>query len=203
MQKVGLTFLIALLAFALIFALLPTRDQANAKTGAHLQDVQLTLYPMRDPDAICKFGAARVTNDPTTGITELTELSQGERLIREKTPSGTYTGQETLDATLSSKQLTIDQQDDLITPEARIYLLNSCADIHLNGTAAQPVKIEQGAGFSTPVALVDSPNLTGRITRLRMTFDFVIEDSGTDSVTTFKLDPNTECVNGKIKPLNS
>ena len=203
MQKVGLTFLLALLAFALIFALLPTQDQTNAETGAHLQDVQLTLYPMRDPDAVWRFGAANVTHDPVKSVTELSQLSEGRRLIRERDPQGQFTGKEALDATLSTDQLSIDSQDNLLTDKARIYLLNSCADVRLQGTEAQPVKIEQGAGFSTPIAMVDSPQLTGRITRLRMTFDFVIEDSGMDSVTSFKLDPTTQCVEGRRIPLNS
>lgn len=201
MQKVGLYSLIAIVAFALVFAFLPTGEQTAAKTGATLRDVQLTLYPARDPDAVWKFQAANVTNDPITSITELSGLSGGERLLRQKDSAGQYTGQQTLDATLNTPHLTINGQDDLLTPSAKITLVQQCADISLTGTEQQPVRIEQGSGFSAPLAVVDSPALTGRVTNLRMSFDFVVQDSGTDSNLGWNPDAKETCKNGKRVPI--
>lgn len=200
-QKVGLYSLLALMVFALVFAFLPSADHTSTQTGATLRDVQLTLYPARDPDAVWQFQAANVTNDPITSVTELSGLSGGERLVRVKDKAGQYTGAQTLDATLTTPHLTINAQDDLTTPSAEIYLLNSCAQLNLIGDQNNPVRIEQGYGFSTPLAVVKSPYLNGRITKMRMTFDFKLEDSGTDSVTSFPLDPTEDCVKGKVVPI--
>lgn len=200
MQKVGLYLLIAMLGFALLFAFLPANDQVSAKTGAQLRDVQLTLYPARDPDAVWRFRAANVTNDPIGGITELSELSSGERLLREKV-NGQYSGRETLDATLTTPHLTINGQDDLLTPAANITLVKQCADLKLSGTPEQPVRIQQGQGFSAALAELDSPSLKGRITNLLMDFDFNVMSSGQDSQFTGNLDATETCRDGRRVPL--
>lgn len=198
MQKVSLLFLLALLAFAAIFALLPTPDRVAANTGAHLQDVQLALYPMRDPDAVWQFSAAQVSNDPTTGTTELRQLSQGERLLRQKNAQGAYTGKETLDATLRAQNITIDNQDNLLTDQAQITLVKHCADIDLKGRPGEPVRIDQGFGFIVPVAEMTSPSINGHIEKLQMTFDFKFQDADPDhSNFTYDLDATTQCVNGR------
>ena len=70
-----------------------------------------------------------------------------------------------LDATLDAPDLTIDAQDNMLTRQARITLVQECADIDLRGTPEQPVRVEQGSGFSAPLAEVDSPSLVARITK--------------------------------------
>lgn len=196
MQKVGVTFLIALLAFALTFALLPTQDQTNAKTGAHLQDVQLTLYPMRDPDAVWQFNAADVNNDPLMGLTTLTNLAGGKRLLRQKTSAGQYTGQEELDATLSTSTLQINNQDDILSDQARMTLVKECADIDLTGLPEDPVKIQQGVGFSAPKTVVDAPGMNVKFENLQMDFQFNILNQPKMSLIG-DLDSKERCVNGK------
>lgn len=196
MQKVGLTFLLALLAFALIFALLPTQDQTNAETGAHLQDVQLTLYPMRDPDAVWRFGAANVTHDPVTGTTTLTNLTGGQRLLRQKTSAGQYTGQEELDATLTTPTLQINNQDDILSDHARMTLIRECADIDLTGMPDNPVKIQQGVGFSAPKTVVDAPGMNVRFENLQMDFQFNILNQPKMSLIG-DLDSKERCIDGK------
>ena len=140
-------------------------------------------------------------SDPITNVTQLSELSRGERLLRERDAAGRYTGRQTLDATLSTPELTINAQDDLLTPNARITLVQQCADLTLTGTPEQPVRIEQGTGFSAPVALVDSPSASGRITNVQMTFQFDVLSSGQDSNFQANLDATETCRNGKRVPI--
>lgn len=202
MQKLGLYALTGILGFALIFALLPGADRAAVPTGAVLSGVQLTLYPSRDPDAVWQFRAGQVTNDPLISETRLTDLGQGQRLLRERDASGRLTGRQTLDATLSAPDLTIDGQDNMTTRQARITLVQQCADIDLTGTEQTPVKIEQGQGFSAPTARISSPNTNGTIGKLKMTFGFVIEDSDpANSKYTAELDATETCHDGKRVPL--
>jgi hypothetical protein len=199
-QKIGLYALLAILVFAVVFAFLPG-SRTESRTGATLQGVQLRLYPARDPDAVWSFRAADVTSDPVTNETHLRALSGGQRVVKERDNKGVLTGREVLDARLSAPELTIDAQDNMLTRQARITLVRECADIDLSGTPEQPVKIEQGSGFSAAVAKVDSPSLTGTVKRLRMSFQFVLEDSAEDSQTSFSLDPTEQCVNGRRIPV--
>ncbi|MFC5848509.1 hypothetical protein [Deinococcus petrolearius] len=202
MQKAGPLALTALFVFALLFAFVPTGPRGEAAlAGARLQGVRLSLYPARDEGAVWTFAAQDVRSDPLTNVTQLSQLSQGERRLRERDAAGRYTGRQTLDATLSTPELTIDAQDDLITPQARITLVQQCADLTLTGRPGQPVRIEQGAGFSAPVAVVDSPALVGRITRLQMSFQFDLLASGEDSNYQLAIDPTETCRDGKRVPL--
>lgn len=197
MQKAGLYALLAILGFALVFAFLPSGGVA-AQTGATLSGVQLRLYPFSDQDAAWKFAAATVRIDPLENKTYLQGISNGQRLLRERDPGGKLTGRETLDARLATQELTIDGEDNLTTRQARITLVRECADIDLTGTGDQSVKIEQGVGFSAPVAKISSPNTNGRIEKLRMTFGFQILDSDNDrSTITYDIDSTERCVDGK------
>lgn len=199
MPRAGLYALLAIVGFALLFAFLPSGTVPGNDTGAQLSGVKFRLYPSRDEDAVWSFAARRVTTDPVAGETKLTGLSGGQRLIKQRDPkTNALTGRETLDARLDTQDLTIDDQDNMTTRQARITLVNECADIDLQGTAAQPVKIEQGQGFSAPVADIDSPITKGHIEKLRMTFGFSIEDSDPNTSTfTSDLDTPERCVNGR------
>ena len=187
--------LIALALFALVFSRMPSAG-AGPETGARLSGVQLSLYPARDPGAVWRFSAERVVSDPLRGETRLTGLADGGRWL---TPQGG--GKAVLDATLDAPDLTIDAQDNLLTRQARVTLVQQCADIDLRGTRERPVRVEQGAGFSAPVAQVDSPALVGRITNLQMTFDFNVQNAGEDSDFQLPLDPTETCDNGQRVPL--
>ncbi|WP_309572926.1 hypothetical protein [Deinococcus sp.] len=199
MPRAGLYALLAIVGFALLFAFLPSGTAPGSATGATLGGVKFRLYPSRDEDAVWSFAARQVTTDPVAGDTELTGLSGGQRVIKQRDPkTNALTGRETLDARLDTQDLTIDDQDNMTTRQAKITLVNECADIDLQGTDAQPVKIEQGQGFSAPVAELSSPLLSGHIEKLRMTFGFSIEESDPNT-STFTSDLNTKerCVNGK------
>ncbi|MDV6373429.1 hypothetical protein [Deinococcus arenicola] len=204
MQKTGLYALLAILAFALIFAFLPGAERAGTKTDAALQGVELRLYPARDPDAVWSFAARDVTSNPVSNETLLTGISGGKRVIKERGADGKLTGRETLDATLDAPDLTIDGQDDMTTRQARITMVKQCADILMKGTPENPVKIEQGYGFTAPIAEITSPNVNGHAEKLRMTFDFVSEDMDNDrSTTTYDLEATTTCRDGKIVPVKN
>jgi hypothetical protein len=196
--KAGLSALLAILGFALLFAFLPS-GPGGGGTGAQLSGVRFRLYPSRDADAVWSFAARQVTSDPVAGETHLTGLSGGQRLLRERDPrTHALTGREVLDARLDTPELTIDDEDTMTTRQARITLVNECADIDLKGTEAQPVKIEQGAGFSAPVADIDAPIMQAHLEKLRMTFGFSIEDSDSArSTITSNLDTTERCVNGR------
>ncbi|MFC6592043.1 hypothetical protein ACFP81_08560 [Deinococcus lacus] len=88
-----------------------------------------------------------------------------------------------------------------MTQAATVRLLEHCADIRLSGTAAQPVKVEQNVGFSAPTAEIDSPQLTGEILQLKMSFDFEILDSLDSSNLGFNLDATEKCENGVRVPV--
>ncbi|ALW87750.1 hypothetical protein [Deinococcus actinosclerus] len=200
MQKVGLYALVGIMAFALIFALLPTPGLDASQSGARLSGVQLRLYPSGDSNATWSFRAADVRNDPVAGLTTLTGITDGKRLLKEQV-QGRFTGRETLDATLATQELTIDSQDTMTTRQARITLVQQCADIDLQGTEQTPVKIEQGQGFSATQATIASTSLTGTIRDLKMTFDFRILDASPNSKYSFPLDPTETCRDGKRVPL--
>ncbi|MEF2276809.1 hypothetical protein V3W47_00770 [Deinococcus sp. YIM 134068] len=200
MLKAGLYGLAFLGVFALVFAFLPTGEESDTGTGARLQGVALTLYPARDEGAVWRFRASDVTSDPLKGETRLAGLSDGGRWLRERGPDGQPTGEFTLDAMLAAPDLTIDGQDNMLTRQAEITLVQQCARINLTGTPEQPVRVEQGSGFSAPVAVVDSPSLTGRVTRMRMSFGFQVEDSGEDSTLGWNPDATEVCENGKRVP---
>ena len=200
-QNVGPLALLGILVFALVFALLPSGNAPRAQTGVTLQNVQLTLYPARDPEAVWQFRAAGVTNDPVSSTTELSRITDGQRLLRARNPDGSFSGAETLDATIAAPSLTINGQDDMVTPRADITLVKECADLSLDGTPAQPVKIEQGYGFSAPHAKLDSPAIKGEIQDLRMDFQFNVEQAGAQSNFGWDPDASETCRDGKRVPL--
>ena len=112
MPKAGLYALLAILGFALLFAFLPSGTDAARRTGAELSGVTFRMYPSRDEDAVWSFAAQRVTSDPVAGQTQLSGLSGGQRLLRERDPkTKALTGRETLDARLDTPELSIDDQD--------------------------------------------------------------------------------------------
>lgn len=196
MLRTGVYALLALALFALVFSRVPSAG-AGPQTGARLSGVQLSLYPARDAGAVWRFSAERVVSDPLRGETRLTGLADGGRWLL---PAGG--GPAVLDATLEAPDLTIDAQDNLLTRQARVTLVQQCADIDLRGTREQPVRVEQGSGFSAPLAEVDSPVLRARIPNLRMSFGFEILEAG---VADFSgdLDPTETCENGQRVPLSS
>lgn len=200
MLKVGSYVLGALLLFAAIFALLPA-SSPQANTGATLRGVALTLYPASDPAAFWKFEADTVTNDPLSGETRLSALTDGGRWVTQQDAAGLPTGQAVLDAKIAADDLTIDRQDNMVTPSANITLLAECADVKLSGTPEHPVRVEQNVGFSAPLAEVDSPAIVGKVIDMKMTFDFEILESSEKSSFGWDMNAAEQCVNGERVPM--
>lgn len=201
MQKTGLYALLAILVFALIFAFLPGAGRGGPQTDATLRGVELRLFPSRDPDAVWSFSAQNVSSNPVSNETVLTGISGGQRVLKERDASGTLTGRETLDATLDADRLTIDGQDDMTTLKASIRLVKECAGIVMKGTRQNPVKIEQGYGFTAPVADITSPFLNGHAEKLRMSFQFDLDDMDNDtSSTSLNLNATEKCQDGRLVP---
>lgn len=200
-QKVGPLVLLGILGFALLFALWPGGTAPQAQTGITLQDVHFTLYPARDPDAVWRFAAAEVRHDPVSSTTDLSGITGGKRLLRQRNAAGQFSGAETLDATVQAPSLSINGQDDMVTPRAQIRLVKECADLALQGTPQTPVKIEQGYGFSAPKAVLDSPAVSGNIYDLRMDFQFNVEQASPQSNWGWDPDATETCRNGQRVPL--
>lgn len=195
MQNSGLYAFLGIVGFALVFAFWPSGTGRGADTGAQLSGVQLRLYPAQDPDAVWSFRAANVRVDPVANETRLDTLSGGERRI------GLRTGNLRLDARMTAPGLTIDGQDNLVTPSARITLVKECADIALKSNAREQVKIEQGTGFSAPQAKITSPFISGTAINLKMTFNFDFLDMDNDrSSTEINTSPRQICENGRLVP---
>lgn len=194
MQQFGLPFLIALLVLSGVIALLPTPQ--TEEVGVTLQGVTLALYPSRDEQTIWRFKADHVQYDPQTSTTKLTQVQEGERLVR------LDQDQFRRDATIQTSDLNIDAQDNLSMQHATLYLLQHCAEIELSAPNSL-VKIEQANGFRAPVAEMKSPQLNGHIENLHMSFDFAFLE-GADperSHFTYDLESQEQCVNGKRVPL--
>lgn len=200
-QKVGPLALLGILVFALVFTLLPSGSGPGAQTGVTLRGVELALYPARDPDAVWQFRAAEVRNDPVGSTTELSRIEGGQRLLRGRGPDGSFSGTETLDATITAPGLTINGQDDMVTSRADITLVKECADLSLFGTPEQPVRIEQGAGFSASRAELDAPAVKGEILDLRMDFQFNVEQASPESNWGWDPDATETCRDGQRVPL--
>lgn len=198
--KTGSYVLAALLLFAAVFALLPTRSP-RTETGATLQGVSLTLYPASDPDAFWNFEAAQVVSDPLSGETYLSDLQGGGRWLRERDAAGQPTGKPVLDARLDAEDLTIDRQDNMETSAATITLVKECAVVQLSGNAAQPVRVEQNVGFSAPLAEVDSPAIVGKVPDIQMTFGFEILNSSDQSNLGWDMNAAEQCVDGERVPV--
>lgn len=201
MLKVGSYVLGALLLFAVVFALLPA-SSPHTDTGATLRGVSLTLYPASDPNAFWKFEADKVVNDPLSGETKLSALGDGGRWVAERDAAGQPTGKTVLDARLTADDLTIDREDNMVTPSATITLVKECAVVALSGNKKDPVRVEQNVGFSAPLAELNSPAITGKVVDMKMTFDFEILESN-DKESSFGWDMNAteQCVNGQRVPL--
>lgn len=145
----------ALLALAVIVALsvfLVTRPVPPAPTppkGVRLENVRLTLYPEQDPKARWEFAAAQVEQDPGTREAKVSGLQTGKRYV-----------ENTLDLRLFAPTVTIDRQDNLRVPYAKVEILKGCYNVQLGAEGQTPVNIDQREGFKAPSVLIKSPTIS-------------------------------------------
>lgn len=64
------------------------------------------------------------------------------------------------------------------------------------------MRIEQGSDFSASVAKLDSPEVKGGVLQLRMTLNFVIEQSEPKSSLGWDPDAKEICKDGKCIPIS-
>lgn len=192
MLRVSLLVLLGMLAFGLVFALLPAQV-SKAQSGVRLQNVQLRLYPAQDAQAQWRFAAKQITVDPEKGENTLEGLGQGERWV-------TDGGQPRLDMTIRASTLTIDAQDNLKTTQAALYTLADCSTFTLSGTPQDPVVINQQGGYTAPRGSISSPIQSGAYRHISANFDFSAFNAEQDPGMEFHTAPPTHCVAGKIQP---
>lgn len=196
--KASLIALALIVAFGLVFALLPGGSGSRDRTGVVLRGVQLKLFPGQDPDAEWRFTAPELRFDPIKNESTVSGLKVGERWIRDP-----KTGGQVLDMTMQAAQLRIDENGNLRTDQAELYLVADCMNLVMRGQANQPVLIDQNAGYTTPYAKITSPTINGEYNNVAASFDlkrFVAEQRPGAEVDPA---PNIQCVNGKAIPKTS
>ncbi|MGI8747637.1 MAG: hypothetical protein ACR2J4_04680 [Deinococcus sp.] len=191
MLRVSGLLLLAILAFGLLFSLLPARPRAGA-SGVTLSSARLSLYPEQDPGAVWRFQAREVRVNPLLSENTLDGLGRGERWVRGQD------GKSRLDLTLSAPSLTIDGDDNLRAGEATLYIIQDCSTLTLRGSGEAGVLINQRGGFSAPYLRVASPDLNAEYDDVTASFDFSQFSGSQRPGATLDASAPTRCVNGKL-----
>lgn len=189
--RVSGLLLLAILAFGLLFSLLPARPHAGA-SGVTLSSARLSLYPEQDPGAVWRFQAREVRVNPELNENTLGGLGRGERWVRGQD------GKSRLDLTLSAPSLTIDGDDNLHTARATIYIPADCTTLTLQGREGRPVVINQQSGYSAAYGSLSSPSV--RVEYDDFTSDFAFHNARGNFRAGVSLDPHPgqTCVNGRV-----
>lgn len=141
MFRLSLFVLAAVLAALVLLALLPHKTRALPGATVALQKAQVTLYPQADPGAVWHFEASPVDYDPSSHQATLHDVGHGERTVSGK-----------VDFTLTSQQITIDNQDNLESREMFVHLVDADWDLHMQSKDNQLVYVDQQSGtFDVPV----------------------------------------------------
>ncbi|WP_188963739.1 hypothetical protein [Deinococcus aquiradiocola] len=197
MLRVSVIVLVCVVAFGTLFSLLPSGSGAAARSGVTLQGVQFSLYPEQDPGAVWRFQARQVTIDPLRDENRLDDLGRGERwLHRPGEP-------ETLDLTLRTRRLVIDQDDNLQAQEATMYIPRDCTTLTLRSTADRPVLINQRSGYSAPYVSIDNPSIQAEYDDFTSPFDLSNVQGSQRAGATFQASPDTVCEAGRTVPRHS
>lgn len=191
--RASLIFLACVLAFGVLFSLLPSGSGA-ARSGVTLKGVQFSLYPQEDRNAVWRFQASQVKIDPLKDENTLDDLGKGERWLRRPDNA------ETLDLTLSAKKLVIDSSDNLRADQAQMYILDGCYTLNFRSGGGKPVVIDQRAGYSAPYVGISSPSLNGEIDDFTSPFDLSNVQGSQRPGFTVQTNPTTVCRNGRVVP---
>jgi len=144
----------ALLLLALLLAAaywLQGRAPASEATGlgeGTFEGVEFWLFPKADPEARWRLYAPLVRYDAARRVAEARGEVRGERLVGEE-----------VDLELSAKEVVIDQNDNLITPEAEITLPKECWRLYLKGDGRRQVRIDQRYGYTAPEFELEGPGV--------------------------------------------
>ncbi|WP_424951133.1 hypothetical protein [Deinococcus sp.] len=191
MFRASVIFLCGVLAFGVVFSLLPSAAGV-ARSGVTLNGVQFSLYPEQDQGAVWRFQARQVSIDPLKDENTLDGLGRGERWLRR------LDGAETLDLTLATRKLVIDGNDTLSTQQAQMYILDGCYTLNFRSTPGKPVVINQRSGYSAPSVSIASPSLNGEIDDFTSPFDLSNVQGSQRPGFTVQTSPETVCQDGKI-----
>lgn len=183
---------LALLAFAVLVALLvllavlPSREGVVPGGAVELQDVEVTLYPRSDPDAVWHFATPTAEYMPSTQEATLHAVEDGRRTVAGET-----------DFTLHSERVTIDRSENLRGDEIRAHLVEDDLDLLMQARAGRQVLIDQRAGrFEVPRATMWGPDMGESVFEdMRISFDFTDFESGgpgTVGYAQFMVDVNGE-----------
>lgn len=179
--------LLILLVLAGLTALIPP-PQTQIKKGVELLDVNMRLYPRTEkPGVVWLFAADKIVNRPEDGESVLSGMKLGKRMVNDK-----------LDMTLSAKNITIDNQDNLYTDFVTMNIPSGCTTISFGALGqAKAVVIDQNTGFSGPnVHYRDAYSV---LTAKSIRSDFELHNASMPGQKlTIALDPKNECVNGRI-----
>jgi len=166
---------LALIPFAVVvaalvaLALLPSRTTVVPGGAVELEDVEVTLYPRTDPDAVWYFAAPRVEYEPNVQEATLFAIEDGRRTVDGET-----------DFTLSSDQVTIDRSDNLRGEAMHAFLVDDELDLRMEAKGSRQVLIDQRAGrFEVPRATMSGPDLGESVFEdMRISFDFTDFEAG-------------------------
>lgn len=175
-------FRIALLVFGvvvaglLLLARLPGDRAEIPDQTIFLSNVDLTLYPQADPDAVWHFEAPDVIYDPERRETTLVDLKSGER---------TEGGE--VDLRLAASEVTIDVREDLRADRLFALLSGSGECLTMLGRQNQQVVVDQRQGrFLIPLLQLEGEGFGGenRWEDVRTSFDLEEFEAGGPGTTT-------------------
>jgi hypothetical protein len=188
--RLALIVLGALIGLGLIVSVLPT-PKAQALANVTLEDVDLELYPIADPDATWVFKAGNVIYNPDSRESTVDLEGKGKRLVKGKT-----------DLEIEAATITIDSADNLRTQHADVYIPAECITASLgynegvNNT--QPVFIDQNSGYRAPFVEMTGPNFKQSGTDLDASFDLTERVKMKKPQTEFSEESTEKCVSGRI-----
>jgi uncharacterized protein YndB with AHSA1/START domain len=170
-----LLFAVTIAALA-VLAVLPERERALPDQRILLSNAQVTLYPEADQQAVWRFEAPEATYDPERGESTLLRIEDGRREVQGE-----------VDFTVASERLLINRRDDLLGELVFAYLMETGECLTMQGSAENPVLIDQRRGmFEVPVLEISGPTWGDdtRLERMRVSFDLEEFDGGGAGTTT-------------------
>jgi uncharacterized protein YndB with AHSA1/START domain len=170
-----LLFAVTIAALA-VLAVLPERERVLPDQRILLSDARVTLYPEADQQAVWRFEAPAASYDPERGESTLLRIEDGRREVQGE-----------VDFTVASERLVINRRDDLLGEVIFAFLVETGECLTMQGTAENPVLIDQRRGmFDVPVLEITGPTWGNdtRLERMRVSFDLEEFDGGGAGTTT-------------------
>lgn len=164
----ALLVLVAVIASLALLASLPDRRPEVPDTRIRLFDVDLTLHPEADPEAVWSFRSPEAHFDPRLETTTLMAVEDGRRTV-----------DGVVDFTLEGDEVMIDRNDDLIGDRLRAHLVADGWDLEMASRGARQVRIAQREGrFEVPHAEISGEGLDGVYEDMLISFDFTEFEAG-------------------------